>query len=120
MYDHELRRTGLQATQFALLATLARHPGSAQGQIAVWLAMEQSTLSRNLQALIRKHWVATRTASGTRVTLYEVTDTGRAALARARPGWTRAQVKVKQVLGADWAALGSLLRKLSTIAVVSS
>jgi DNA-binding MarR family transcriptional regulator len=116
IYDQELRGTGVQTPQYALLAVLAKHPQSAQQELAVWLAMEQSTLSRNLQGLARKGWVSSRTAPDTRVSRYEVTRAGRAALASARPAWTRAQAHVQRELGADWDALWSVLRRLSTLA----
>jgi DNA-binding MarR family transcriptional regulator len=116
VYDQELRPIGLQATQFALLAALEGRPGSTQEQLTAWLAMEQSTLSRNLQGLARKRWVKSRTAPGTRVARYEATAAGRAALERARPGWTRAQARVKRGLGRDWDVLGRLLHKLASLA----
>ena len=115
VYDHELRATGVQTPQFALLSLLTKRPQAAQQQLGTWLAMEQSTLSRNLQGLARKGWVSSGTAPGSRVARYEVTRAGRAALDRARPAWTRAQTSVKRELGADWDALWPLLRKLSTM-----
>ena len=115
IYDQELRRTGLQATQFGLLAALDRHAGASQEQLAAWLAMEQSTLSRNLQGLARKRWVTSHVPPGTRSARYGATAAGRAALARARPAWQRAQARVKQAMGKDWEALWPMLRKLSSL-----
>jgi DNA-binding MarR family transcriptional regulator len=115
VYDQELRRSGVQATQFGLLAALDRHAGASQEQLAAWLAMEQSTLSRNLKGLARKRWVTSHVAAGTRSARYAATAAGRAALARARPGWQRAQARVKQAIGEDWDALWPLLRKLSSL-----
>jgi len=114
-YDQELRPAGLQATQFALLAILEGHAGASQDQLANWLATEQSTLSRNLQGLVRKRWVSTVTEPGVRAARYEVTPAGRTALNRARPGWKRAQARVKRALGADWDSLWPLLRKLALL-----
>ena len=120
VYDQELRRTGLQATQFGLLAALDRHAGASQEQLAAWLAMEQSTLSRNLKGLARKRWVASHVAPGARSARYGATAAGRAALARARPGWQRAQARVKQAMGEDWDTLWPLLRKLSSLTSLTS
>ena len=116
VYDHELRRSGLPATQFALLAILDKRPGAAQEQLAAWMAMEQSTLSRNLKGIVRNGWVSSASAPGSRVARYQLTAQGRAALRRARPAWQRAQARVKRALGADWQALGRLLRKVSALA----
>ena len=115
LYDRELREAGIQSTQFALLTLLRKRPGAGQQELAAWMAMEQSTLSRNLQGLARKGWVSTHTGTGTRVAQYRATGAGRAVLRRARPAWTRAQARVKRELGADWDALWPLLRKLSAL-----
>jgi DNA-binding MarR family transcriptional regulator len=115
VYDQELRPAGLQATQFALLATIEGHARASQDQLAVWLATEQSTLSRNLRVLARKHWVEKRAEAGSRVARYEATAAGRATLERARPGWSRAQARVKRALGRDWDRLAPLLQKLSRL-----
>ena len=115
VYDRELRATGVQTPQFALLSVLAKRPCAAQQELGAWLAMEQSTLSRNLQGLARKGWVSRRAAPGTRVAGYEVTRAGRATLDRARPAWSRAQASVKRELGADWDALWPILRRLSAV-----
>jgi DNA-binding MarR family transcriptional regulator len=117
IYDAELRRAGIQAPQFALLSLLLKRPEASQQELAAWLAMEQSTLSRNLQGVVRRGWVSSRTAPGSRVVQYQVTAAGRAKLRRARPGWTRAQARVQRELGADWDALWPLLRKLSTLTI---
>jgi DNA-binding MarR family transcriptional regulator len=115
VYDQELRPAGLQATQFALLATLEGHPLASQDQLSAWLATEQSTLSRNLQGLARKGWVARRSDPDGRAARYEATPRGRAVLARARPGWKRAQARVKRTLGEDWDRLAALLKKLTRL-----
>ena len=116
LYDQELREDGIQTTQFALLSLLVKHPGGGQQELAAWLAMEQSTLSRNLQGLARKGWVSSLIVPGTRVAQYQATPAGRRVLRRARPAWTRAQARVKRSLGADWDTLWPLLRKLSAMA----
>ena len=77
--------------------------------------MEQSTLSRNLQGLARKRWITSRTPVGSRAARYEATAAGRAALDCARPGWQRAQARVKRALGDDWKTLGRLLDKIAVL-----
>jgi DNA-binding MarR family transcriptional regulator len=116
VYDQELRPVGVPATQFGLLAAIDRHPGATQEQLGTRLAMEQSTLSRNLKGLARKRWVAGHPEPGTPpVAHYATTAAGRAALRRARPAWQRAQARVKRALGADWHAMGRLLDKIATL-----
>jgi DNA-binding MarR family transcriptional regulator len=115
LYDGELRAAGVPAPQFALLSLLLKRPKASQQQLGAWLAMEQSTLSRNLQGVARRGWVSSHIEPGSRVAQYRVTSAGRAVLRRARPGWTRAQARVERALGADWQALWPLLRKLSLL-----
>ena len=115
IYDEELRPAGVPAPQFALLSLLLKRPKASQRQLGAWLAMEQSTLSRNLQGVARRGWVSTHTEPGSRVAQYRVTPAGRAVLRRARGGWQRAQARVRRGLGADWQTLWPLLRKLSLL-----
>src|SRR3954468_5912379 len=115
LYDEELRRAGVPAPQFALLSLLVKRPEASQRQLGAWLAMEQSTLSRNLQGVARRGWVSSHTEPGSRVAYYRVTSAGRALLRRARPAWQRAQARVQHGLGSDWEILAPLLHKIAAL-----
>ena len=119
LYDEELRRTGVPAPQYALLTLLVKRPRASQRQLGVWLAMEQSTLSRNLRGVARRGWVSSHTEPGCRVAHYRVTAAGRAVLRRARPGWKRAQARVQRGLGGDWKTLAPLLHKIAALSARS-
>jgi len=101
--------------QFALLSLLLKRPEASQRQLGSWLAMEQSTLSRNLQGVARRGWVSKHIDPGTRVAQYRVTPAGRAILRRARPGWQRAQSRVQRALGRDWQTLVPVLHKIAAL-----
>jgi DNA-binding MarR family transcriptional regulator len=118
IYDEELRPAGVPAPQFALLTLLLKRPKASQRQLGVWLAMEQSTLSRNLQGVARRGWISSHTEPGSRVAHYRVTPAGRAVLRRARPGWKRAQARVQRGLGSDWETLAPLLHKIAALSAV--
>jgi DNA-binding MarR family transcriptional regulator len=115
LYDGELRAAGVPAPQFALLSLLLKRPTASQRQLGAWLAMEQSTLSRNLQGVARRGWVSSHIAPGSRVAQYRVTPAGRALLRRARPGWKRAQSLVERALGSEWQTLAPLLHKIAAL-----
>jgi DNA-binding MarR family transcriptional regulator len=114
VYESEFRTMGLQAPQFGLLMTLSREEEVSQVQLLKDIAMDQTTLSRNLAVLVRRKWVRSE-ASG-RQRLYSLTLEGRAMLEQARPRWTRAQDKMRKALGADWETVWNALHSLAAAA----
>lgn len=50
-FDAEARSIGITGQQWRVLATLARQPGSKQGQVAEWIEVEPITLSRMIDRL---------------------------------------------------------------------
>lgn len=106
-YDEALRPTGLQATQVTLMNAIALGPDGAQpmGHLADILALEISTLTRNLRALETAGLVAVgRSDTDRRVRIAHLTDSGKTRLAEALPLWKQAHGRVVAALGADTAA----------------
>lgn len=105
-YDEALRPFGLRATQLPILARLAAGP-VAMAELADWLAMERTTLLRNLQPLLREGLVVSGRAEGRRGLELGISAGGRALLARAEPAWAEAQAEATAALGgaAKWRAL---------------
>jgi DNA-binding MarR family transcriptional regulator len=115
VYESEFRTVGLQAPQFWLLMTLSRDEKElSQVQLLKDVAMDQTTLSRNLAVLVRRKWVKSE-AKG-RQRLYSLTLDGRAMLEQARPRWTRAQDRMREALGADWETVWNALNRLAAAA----
>lgn len=114
LYDSEFRGVGLQAPQFALLMQLAQKAGMSQGELLEHIAMDQTTLSRNLAVLTRRKWVKSE-VQGRRRT-YTLTRAGSTILERAKPGWQRSQEKMRKALGADWDVVWSALNRLAAAA----
>jgi DNA-binding MarR family transcriptional regulator len=103
-FDDELRPTGLRATQLNILMAIEVGAGSTITGLAEILAMERTTMTRNLQLLRRRGWI-----DPTRIAL---TASGRRAAAAAMPHWEKAQKTVVKTLGEKrWSAL---LRELGT------
>lgn len=95
IYDDALRPTGLATTQYSLLATLAEADGSMpHGQLASRQEMAGTTLSRNLQPLLRDGLVAISPGADRRTRIVTITDRGQETLARARPLWWTVQERV--------------------------
>lgn len=112
MYDEALRPTGLKVTQLSLLAAIAQGVPGSISALADRLALERTTLTRNLKLLGDAGLIAPRPGAG-RAVAHELTDAGREALARAAPLWRKAQDAVEAAMGeAGWREAGLSLRAL--------
>ncbi len=107
LYDDALRPLGIQATQLTLLSGIAG--AGARGQtmprLTEMLAMDPTTLSRNLRPLEKAGLaVVGRAEKDRRVRIAKLTPAGERVLAEALPLWREAQDRVVAVLGAEEAA----------------
>lgn len=103
-FDDELRSSGLRATQLNLLMAIEVGAGETVTGLAEVLAMERTTMTRNLQILRRRGLIEPR-----RIAL---TPQGRRMAAAALPHWERAQRTVVSALGhRRWS---TLLRELES------
>lgn len=106
-YDAALRPTGLQATQVTLMSAIALGPDGAQpmARLSEVLALEISTLTRNLRALEKAGLVTiTRSEADRRVRVAQLTEAGTIRLSNALPYWKQAHNEVVAALGPDTAA----------------
>lgn len=109
-YDDALRGTGLKSTQFSLLAVAAAAGSMPISLLAVELAMDRTTLTRNLKPLEAAGLLRIESGRDRRVRRVAVTAEGEAALARAMPAWRKAQTQMIDRLGDEqW---GAFLRQL--------
>jgi len=116
LYDSELR-PHLQASQFALLTALDRRPGCNQSMLARALALDKTTLSRNLGLMERNGWIAYAAAGDRRERGFRLTAAGRKLLQTARPGWRRAQSRLRSAMTSEqWDAMWRVLRNLTNAA----
>ncbi|MEO3472612.1 MarR family winged helix-turn-helix transcriptional regulator [Roseomonas sp. CAU 1739] len=113
-YDRHLAPSGLNIGQYALLSTLARRGPIAPGAFAEVMAMDRTTMGRNLQPLEREGLVAiTVDPTDRRGRLVSLTAEGQARLVAARPLWSAAQTAFETSFGMDQAqALRTLLAEL--------
>lgn len=105
-YDLALRPTGLQATQVTLMNAVALGPEGAQpmGQLAELLALDVSTLTRNLKPLEAAGLLSVgRNQADRRVRMVALTEAGKTRLAEALPHWRRAHAEITATLGDDTA-----------------
>jgi DNA-binding MarR family transcriptional regulator len=118
LFDEVLATSGLKATQFTLLVTSRLVGETTVGELAGEMAMDRTTLSRNLKPLVREGLLEVRPGEDGRTRLVRVTPEGERALAEAYPLWRRAQETVVTALGADRyeSLLGDTARTVSLAA----
>lgn len=111
-YDQALKPCGLTVTQFTILVALTRTSFASITEMADRLALERSSLSRNLTRL-EKMGLLRRRKEGRSQTI-QITEEGTAKLEEAYPLWQEAQDKVEETIGPEkWADARSLLRELA-------
>ncbi len=112
-YDAALRPSGIKATQFTLLAVLAGRGETPLTKLAELLVMDRTTLSRNVQPLVKKGWLSIGREDDERVKLISLTDAGHALVEQATPRWREAQQSVMSSMGE--AKLPGLISDLNTL-----
>ena len=112
VYDRTLEPSGLKVTQFTILVALAQNSFGSITDMGDELALERSTLSRNLTRLEEKGLV--RLQEDGRSRTIELTEAGCAKLEDAYPLWRTAQEAVEEAVGADnWAETRRRLRAIA-------
>jgi DNA-binding MarR family transcriptional regulator len=101
-YDRALAPAGLTTTAFSILSRLDREGPQAIGALAARMALDRTTLSRELRPLVDEGLLTVRTDDvDARRRVVESTAAGREKLARARPLWRVAQRELAQAFGAE-------------------
>lgn len=113
-YDAALRPLGIKITQFTLLVTAKYEAELSIGDMADFLAMERSTLTRNLKLLADMGLIEMRKGSAPRTKVPVITSRGDALLTRAIPLWRDAQARLTAHIGKTrWKDARALLTDLS-------
>jgi DNA-binding MarR family transcriptional regulator len=103
IYDQELRKAGIEITQFGLLIALAALGEANQKRLGAGFAMDSTTLTRTLGLLGKQAWVRSRRGKDRRERLFRLTAAGKRQMAMAQPYWERAERRLRNELGdAAW------------------
>jgi DNA-binding MarR family transcriptional regulator len=97
LFDAALVPSGLKATQFTLLVTSQLSGEATINELAERMAMDRTTLSRNLKPLIREGLLEVGPGKDGRTRLVRISPEGERALDEAYPMWQGAQ---EEVIGA--------------------
>lgn len=113
-FDEALRPTGLKVTQFSLLVAIRLGAPSSISELADRLALERTTLTRNLQLLEKDGLIALGPEGPRRARSMRLTTKGEEVLAQGAPLWRQAQDTLVRKMGADlWQQTKANLEALS-------
>jgi DNA-binding MarR family transcriptional regulator len=118
IYDRHLAYAQIQTGQFGILKLLIDGDKTVS-DLKELLALDQTTMTRNLQVVARRGWVQSeRSESDRRMVYWQLTPDGRAVYYKALPCWQQAQQTVIQTLHnvaplPEW--LPDLTRLVSTV-----
>jgi DNA-binding MarR family transcriptional regulator len=96
--DHQLRSVGITAAQFNILGTLSTNSAASITEMANFLAVDRTTLSRNLAVLERRKLLTTGPGDLARMRRITLTPDGRKAFEAALPIWKGAQQELRSLL----------------------
>lgn len=104
IYDRALQPCGLKASQFNVLIVVASTAPASVPAVARMLAMDRTTLLRNLGPLKAAGYLLAVPGSGRRPDEIELTMAGQNVLTMAIKAWQGAQKQITQQLGGGHAA----------------
>ena len=116
LYAQELGRH-LEPSQFALLTFLDKRAGSSQAALGKVMAIDKTTLSRNLRLMRANGWIESAAGNDGRERGFRLTRAGKALLVAATPGWKKAQARLCSAMSLqEWDAMWDSFRKITTAA----
>jgi DNA-binding MarR family transcriptional regulator len=116
IYDEALAPLGLKGSQLNVLSALSRQGPCAQNDLCALLQTDKSTMSRNIERMRRRGWIAANFGEDNRTHFVNLTPKGAKLLRDALPLWRRAQEAASRRIGEEGvAALDVLVRKLRAV-----
>lgn len=118
-YDSVLAPSGVTATRFTLLGAIALSGEMPVTGLAEALALDRTTLSRNLRHLADEGLVRLAPGADKRARIASLTAAGEAALNKAMPYWQDAQRRIADALGtARWSGMLGDMADLADLAAL--
>jgi DNA-binding MarR family transcriptional regulator len=100
-YDHEMSKIGLKTTQYSLLSQVVQRGPIRPGDLAKAMALDASTLTRNLKPLVAAGWLRVGAGPDDRSHLVAITQAGREKRTEAQRRWKAAQESLNVLLGVE-------------------
>ena len=117
VYDRALEPAGIRTSQFSILARLLEEGPLSVTHLAGRLAMDRTTLARDLRPLERRGLVSVSVGTDRRVRIAELTAAGHRLVDEVRPLWRGVQREVRSQLGAD--SVARLMDELRAATAIS-
>jgi DNA-binding MarR family transcriptional regulator len=118
IYDQELKKSGLEITQFGLLTALTKTGEINQKRLSAGFAMDSTTLTRTLAPLLKKGWVQVKRGKDRRERLFTLTRAGERQLVEAQPYWEMAEQRLRRELGdAGWKQMKASVSRMTEAAI---
>ncbi len=99
LFDRALQKIGLNYSQFNMLVVIATLEPASSSDVARAMAMDRTTLSRNIKALNRLEYIDVIAGSGRRAGILKLSPAGHAILKTGSALWRNAQREVTNTLG---------------------
>jgi DNA-binding MarR family transcriptional regulator len=99
LYDRAVQGHGLSIAQVNLLAALGKVGPCAPTKLGDALQLERSTVSRNLNLLLKRGWIEAVSSDAKGVREVALTPAGRHKVDSVLPDWRHAQQQAAQLLG---------------------
>lgn len=118
LYDEAMRPTGLRGTQFTILQALSVTGEITQGDLGEILALDSTTLTRTLDILSRRGWIAKRQGKDRRERWLRLSPSGQKQFNAALPAWQKVQDRLRRQLGHErWQALLQMTQEVTDAAI---
>ena len=99
LYDRHLAKADMKGTQFTLLNAVFLQSPVTVNELAESLAMDRTTLTRNLKRLESKGWLEAASGEDRRTRWINISSEGKKKLKLALPHWKKAQQETESILG---------------------
>jgi DNA-binding MarR family transcriptional regulator len=110
----------MEPAQFSLLFALSRRPGASQAPLGRALGLDKTTMSRNLRLMQRNGWIEPVLTDDRRERGYRLTPAGGKILSATKPGWMRAQNKLRGALKpGEWETMLNVFGRVAAAALAA-
>jgi DNA-binding MarR family transcriptional regulator len=117
LFDLALDGAGIRSTQFTILVGVAKTQPVSMSALADLLALDPSTLTRNLRPLQQDGLLAISHRAAMRQRFIRLTRKGERTLARAVPKWREVQRDFVSAIGSQhWLEFRDELERLASVA----
>ena len=100
LYDVALADHGVNIAQVNLMAALGKVGQSTPSALGDLLQLERSTISRNLNLLLKRRWIEAVSTDARGMREVTLTSAGHQKIESVLPDWRAAQQQAAQLLGA--------------------